>query len=165
MDKASPPQAFNTFNPVHHVVVALPSAEAAEAMQQDLRRAGFADADITVYAPDEMRELASAEVENATLAAKVGQEYNLARMRLELAQSGCTFVVTPARQDAKVQAVADAARRRGALRAQRYGTFIIEELTEVGEGLRQVGESPDRGLDAQTTTGQEVQAKDRPAQR
>jgi GDP-D-mannose dehydratase len=59
--------------------------------------------------------------------------------------------------------LAEAARRHGAVRAQRYGTFIIEELIEVGEGLTQVSESPDRGLDPQTLSGHEAQS--RPPQR
>jgi hypothetical protein len=161
MDKARPPRAFNTFSPSGHVVVALPSQEAVDAAVQDLRRAGFSDADLVVYSADEMRALAEREVQEATLAARIGQEYNLARARLELATSGHPFLVVPARDDHIVQAVADAARRHGAVRAQRYGTFIIEELVEVGEGMTQVGESPDRGLDAQTVTGREKETEDR----
>jgi hypothetical protein len=155
MDKTSPPRAFNTFSPSGHVVVALPSMAAADAAVQDLRRGGFADADLVVYSADEMRALAEREVQEATLAARIGQEYNLAKARLELAASGHPFLVVPARNDHTVQAVAEAARRHGAVRAQRYGTFIIEELIDVGEGIAQVGESPDRGLDAQTVSGRE----------
>jgi hypothetical protein len=161
MDKNTPPRNFNTFNPVNHIVVALPSAEVADAMQDDLRGAGVAEGDITVYDPEQMRALATDEVNHATLAARIGQEYNLAKVRLQLAEQGCTFVVIPTGNDHRVQAVADAARRHGALRAQRYGTFVIEELVEVGDGERQVGESPDRGLDPQTATGRETRPADR----
>lgn len=158
MDKASPPRAFNTFSPSKHVVVALPSKEAVDAAVQDLRRSGISDADLVVYSDEEMRELAEREVHDATLAARIGQEYNLAVARLDLAASGHHFLVVPARNDTTVQAVAEAARRNGAVRAQRYGTFIIEELIEVGEGMTQVSESPDRGLDPQTHTGHERHA-------
>ena len=163
MDKSSPPRAFNTFSPFGHVVVALPSQEALDAAVQDLRQAGFADAGLVAYSAEEMQELAEREVHEATLAARIGQEYNLARSRLELAATGHPFLVVPARNDRTVQAVAEAARRHGAVRAQRYGTFIIEELIEVGEGLTQVSESPDRGLDPQTLSGHEAQS--RPPQR
>ena len=158
MDKNAPPRAFNTFNPAGHVVVAMPSAESADQVVQDLRRAGFADGDLVNYTPEEMQQLAQREVDEATLAARIGQEYNLAKARLELAAKGHSFIVIPAKGDDQLQAVADAARRHGAVRAQRYGTFIIEELVEVGEGLTQVGESPDRGLDAQTRSGEEPEA-------
>jgi hypothetical protein len=159
MDKSSPPRAFNTFSPSGHVVVALPSQEAVDAVVDDLRHDGLSDADLVVYSADEMRALAEREVQEATLAARIGQEYNLAKARLELAASGHPFLVVPARDDRTVQAVADAARRHGAVRAQRYGTFIIEELVDVGEGMTQVGESPDRGLDAQTVTGREKEGR------
>ena len=158
MDKAQPPRSFNTFSPSGHVVVAMPSQEALDQAVQDLRRAGIADGDLSVYEAEEMRALADKEVREATLAARIGQEYNLAKARLELAAAGHPFLVVPASDDATVQAVAEAARRHGAVRAQRYGTFIIEELVDVGEGMTQVGESPDRGLDAQTASGQEKHA-------
>lgn len=164
MDKSSPPKAFNTFNPAHHVVVAMPSQDAVNAAVQDLRRAGFSDGDLVVYTPEEMQQLAEREVQEATLASRIGQEYNLAKARLELAASGHSFLVVPARDDHTVQAVAEAARQHGAVRAQRYGTFIIEELVDVGDGLAQVGESPDRGLDAQTTSGREPRPDDRSSQ-
>ncbi|MED5618466.1 hypothetical protein [Ideonella sp. BN130291] len=165
MDKNSPPRHFNTFSPANHIVMALPSADAAAALQDELRDAGVAEGEVVVYEPQQMRALATDEVNNATLAAKIGQEYNLAKTRLALAEQGCTFVVTPIGDDRQVQAVAEAARRHGALRAQRYGTFLIEELVEVGDGERQVGESPDRGLDPQTTTGRESQPHERGAGR
>jgi hypothetical protein len=161
MDKSSPPRAFNTFSPSGHVVVALPTQQDLDGIVQDLRQAGFAAADLVSYSADEMCELAEREVHDATLAARIGQEYNLARSRLELAATGHPFLVVPARNDHTVQAVAEAARRHGAVRAQRYGAFIIEELIEVGEGLTQVSESPDRGLDPQTLSGHEAQTVQR----
>jgi hypothetical protein len=51
--------------------------------------------------------------------------------------------------------LANLARDNGALRAQLCGTFIIEEMIEQDEPETQVGESPDRGLDAQTPSGLE----------
>ena len=159
MDKHAPPRAFNTFNPAGHVVVAMPSSEAVDQVVQDLRRAGFSDGDVTVFTAEEMQQLAQREVDEATLAARIGQEYNLAKARLELASKGHSFLVIPAKDDDRVQAVAESARRHGAVRAQRYGTFIIEELVDVGENLSQVGESPDRGLDSQTRSGEEPDAQ------
>lgn len=55
--------------------------------------------------------------------------------------------------DAAVRALADMGI---AERAHHYGHFIIEELLERPGRLPQVGESPDRGLDAQTPSGREA---------
>ena len=155
MDKNAPPRAFNTFNPAGHVVIAMPAADTVDALKQDLQDAGISEDQVVVYQPDEMLALAEREVSEATLAARIGQEYNLAKLRRDLAASGHAFVVVPTGRDEQVQRVADLARRHRATRAQRYGTFIIEELVEVGDGLTQVGESPERGIDAQTRSGHE----------
>ena len=59
-------------------------------------------------------------------------------------------------QEPQWRQVAEIARRFHAERAQRYGNFIIEELIEDTHEEQQVFESPDRGLDAQTRSGNEA---------
>jgi len=58
-------------------------------------------------------------------------------------------IVIAFRGEAQVQAdrVAALARSLQAVAAQRYGSFLIEELIESTPGRNQVFESPDRGLD------------------
>jgi hypothetical protein len=60
-----------------------------------------------------------------------------------------------AKEEAQWTLVAEIARRFHAERAQRYGQFIIEELIEPSGDEQQTFESPDRGLDAQTRSGEE----------
>ena len=69
------------------------------------------------------------------------------------AERAHSFLVVRATTGEHVQQVADIARRFNATRAQKYGSFLIEELIEVGSGEPQVFESADRGLDSQTRLG------------
>ena len=75
----------------------------------------------------------------------------------ELAAAGHWFLVVPCgRNEANVPTITQVAREHHATRAQRYGSLMIEELLDVGEGLPQAHESPDTELDAQTRSGQEA---------
>lgn len=159
MDKTRPPESFGAFKPVNHVVIAFPSQEGLEGALQDLVDAGVDSTRIVRYSPQEMIAQADRELEGASPVAAVGQELNLVRAHRELADKGHHFLVVPAKGDRETQQVAEIARRHQATRAQRYGQLIIEELVEVGEGLPQVAESPDRGLDAQTRSGDEPSAR------
>jgi len=155
MDKNSPPESFGAFKPVNHVVIALPSADAVDAAARELEEAGIGE--IVQYTPEDMIRQADQELANASSVAAVGQELNLVRAHRELALKGHGFLVVPAGDDSQLSRIKEIAQRHRAARTQRYGRFIIEELMEVGEGLTQVGESPARGLDAQTVTGTEPQ--------
>jgi hypothetical protein len=98
------------------------------------------------------------DVAHASPLSQLGQELNLVRAHRALAEQGYHFLVLRVSDSVPAQTLADMARDHGALRAQLYGTFIIEELIEHDEQERQVGESPDRGLDAQTPSGLESEA-------
>lgn len=95
--------------------------------------------EVIVYSPDQMKR--QADIEHAGMLASIGQELDLMKANLDLAEQGHSFQV------------ADIARRFNATRAQKYGRFLIEELIEVGSGETQVFESADRGLDSQTRLG------------
>lgn len=147
--------AYGVFKPVGHVVVTLPSGTDRRAAQTALLRAGFLDEDITTYTPEEMIEQVDADLAQASLLAGIGQELNLVRAHRDLARQGSHFLVVRARDPHEVTQVAEIARNFHASRAQRYGALMIEELIPVGASERQVAESNDRGLDAQTRSGDE----------
>lgn len=154
MQAGEHPSTLGAFKPVGHIVIALPQQVDAEAVQRALLEAGRpADAIVRMSAA-QMIAQADHDLATASPIAAVGQELNLVRAHRALAASGHSFIIVAARDD-EVEKVAEVARRFGATRAQRYGRFIIEELVEVGSGEAQVGESPDRGLDAQTVSGRE----------
>jgi len=156
MDRTDRPEAYGVFKPVGHVIVALPSEQDAQGAQAALLQEGFAAADIAHYTPEQMKRQADIDIDQAGVLAGIGQELNLVRAHRELAEKGHSFLVVLAPKDEQAQRVATIVQRFNATRAQSYGHLMIEELIEVGSGERQVAESPDRGLDAQTRSGHEA---------
>jgi len=159
MNPSTPPQAYGVFKPVGHVIVALPNGKDAEAAVSAYLAAGFDASDVVLYSPEEMVRQADIDIDQAGVLAGIGQELNLVKAHRELATKGHSFIVVKAPSDDDAQRVADIARQHNASRAQKYGHLLIEELIEPGSGEKQVGESPDRGLDAQTRSGNEARAQ------
>jgi len=156
MRKTDSPEAYGVFKPVGHVVVAFPAESDLRGARDELLRAGFPAADITSYAPEQMVRQADDDLKHAGVLASIGQELNLVKAQRALALQGHGFLIVNAPRDEDTQRVAEIARRFNATRAQKYGRMMIEELIEVGSGEKQVAESPDRGLDAQTRSGREA---------
>ena len=150
--------SFGVFKPVGHVVISFPRArQAAEAVPAIGAKGVPADA-VRQFTDLEMIHQIDHDIERASPLASIGQELNLIRAHRELAERGYHWLVVRAEDDEQAVLIAEAAQACGAERAQHYGHFIIEELIERPGDLSQVGESPDRGLDAQTPTGQEAEA-------
>lgn len=149
------PEAYGVFKPVGHVIASFPSETDARAAADAMRQEGVADDAIVVYSPEAMTRQATDDIKNAGVLASLGQELNLVKAHLELAEQGAGFLVVRAADDEAAQQVAAVSKRFGATRAQQYGRLVIEELIEVGSTENQVSESPDKGLDAQTRSGDE----------
>jgi len=147
--------AYGVFKPVGHVIVAFPSAEDAQDASAALLAADFGEDDITAYSPDQMIAQAEQDLAQASTLAGIGQELNLVKAHRDLARQGSSFLVVRAPKQAAADQVAEIALKHHASRAQRYGTLMIEELIPVGGSEKQVAESNDRGLDAQTRSGHE----------
>jgi hypothetical protein len=155
MDERDPPRAYGVFKPVGHVLASFPDESSARAALSELDAVGIAASERYFFSADEVREQAARDIEGASTLASIGQELNLVRAHHELASQGHPFVAAKASDDEQARAIADVFARHHADRAQHYGTFIIEELIEPGTGEQQVSESPSRGLDAQTLSGEE----------
>lgn len=147
--------SFGVFKPVGHVVISFPDAAGADAAREALARAGLAQGEVARFTDREMLQRIDEDLAHASPLAGVGQELNLVRAHRELAARGYHWLVVHAPDDALARRVAETVRPHGAERAQAYGRFVIEELIERPGGLPQVAESPDRGLDAQTPSGDE----------
>jgi hypothetical protein len=150
--------SFGVFKPVGHVVISLPTAEAAGQAAADLAGLGLEDGAVRRYTDREMLRQIDEDIAHASPIAAVGQEMNLVLAHRALAERGYHWLVVAVGNDAQAQQVARAAQARGAERAQHYGHFIIEELIARPGDVSQVAESPDRGLDAQTPSGKESEA-------
>jgi len=147
MNKADPPRSFGVFKPVDHTLVAFSDKKSLDDAALHLTAAGILTDEFTIYTPQEMIAQTAADLQGASALAEVGQELNLIKMHRELAQRGCHFLVVPTKNDAVAREVADLVRPLGALTAQHYGTFLVEDLIDPADGKGQVFESPDRGLD------------------
>ena len=153
-------QSFGIFKPVGDVVISFPSADQADAAARALAAAGVATTDVRRMSDREMLDHADRNMESASgLAANVGQELNVVKGHRKLAQKGYHWLIVHAPDTRQAQRVSEIAQAHGAERAQRYGTFIIEEMIDRPGDLPQVAESPDRGLDAQTPSVSESEAQ------
>jgi hypothetical protein len=159
MDDTSQMRSFGVFKPVGHVVISFPNAQAMKAAAQALRQAGFGGEPQSLREIDDRAMVAQADddIARASPLAAIGQELNLVKAQRELARLGYHFLVVKADDDEAARLVADIAARHEAERAQLYGQLIIEELIQHPGDEAQVAESPDRGLDAQTPSGEEAE--------
>lgn len=155
MDKRSPPTSHGVFKPVDHVVISFPSADDARRAAEALQQHGLGEGAVTEYTDREMREQAIGDLGRASTVATIGQEVNLVKAHLALADMGYHFLVVEAADLPIAQRVAELVRPFRAERAQLYGRFVIEDLIQHPGDEAQVAESPDRGLDAQTRSGLE----------
>lgn len=152
-------RSFGVFKPVGHVLASFADAARADAAQRALQQRGMAaePGAMRHIGPAEMSAQANADLASASPLAWVGQDANLVRAQADLAQLGYHFLLIKADDHAHAVEIAETARAHGAERAQHYGHLIVEELIEHQGDRQQVAESPDRGLDAQTRSGDEAE--------
>jgi hypothetical protein len=155
---ATDKHSFGVFKPVDHVVISFASAQQADEAAQALAAIGVRGPNAVHRLSDrEMLQQIDADLQRASPVSSVGQELNLIKAHRALAEQGYHWLVVFAPDDRQAARVAQVAREHGAERAQRYGNFIIEELIVRSGDRRPVAESPDRGLDAQTPSGEETE--------
>lgn len=150
MDINNLPRSFGVFKPVDHVVIAFADAASMAAAASALLSQGFVEEDLTRYTPEQMLVQAASDLQTASPLASIGQELNLVKAHRALAERGCSFLVVHAPKDEQVATVTAVADAHGAQAAQRYGSFIVEELIAKTDGELQLAESPDKGLDIKT---------------
>lgn len=161
MKKEERPTAWGVFKPVGHVVISFPPDVDLGEVVRALGEGGLADDAVVRYSAAEMRQQIETDLAQASPLAALGQEMNLVKAHQALAEEGYGFLVVRAADDDEARRIADIADRHRAERAQHYGRFIIEELIEHPDDLPQVAESPARGLDAQTPSGEEKERAER----
>ena len=130
MDKTNPPTTFGVFKPVGHTLLAFRSSEALHIATGALADKGFEAARMVHYTPQEMLAQVDTELENASPIANFGYELDLVRLHKAFAEDGCSFLVVETGDDASARLVADLVPILQPATAQRYGRFMIEDLTE-----------------------------------
>lgn len=147
MDKNNPPRSFGVFKPVGHTVIAFQDTQTMEAATTAMQEGGLAPESLIRYTAGEMKAQVESDLQSASAMASIGQELNLVKAHRALADAGCSFLVVYPSDEAQTSVVDAVVKSHHARAAQRYGSFMIEELVESVEGETQVFESPERGLD------------------
>jgi hypothetical protein len=128
MTKADHPQSFGAFNPVGHVVVAMPDdAHAGEAVQA-LLAAGFERDDVLEYTAAEENDEMDRMLQHTSEFAGFGYQVSLMRQYQQLAREGASWLIVFAPNDAKGERVAEIVRPFGAIMAEKYHRLVIEDL-------------------------------------
>lgn len=83
----------------------------------------------------------------------VDQELNLVKVFRTLAEQGHSFLVVETPDDGQADRLTELAASLGAVSAQRFGRFIVEDLDVGAPELAQSFESPDRELDIDPAQG------------
>lgn len=130
MDKTNPPTTFGVFKPVGHTLMAFSTDNALQAAKAVLAEKGFGPARLVEYTPQEMLAQVNAELQTASPLANFGYELDLVRVHKAFAEDGCSFLVVETGDDASAARVADLVPVLRVVTAQRYGRFMIEDLTE-----------------------------------
>jgi len=121
-------QTLGALNPVGHIVLALPTEQAARDARQALLDAGFDEADLLSYGSRELEPQLSKLLRVTPGSAGFGYEVVLMRRYLALAQEDVSWLVVFAPHDDQAAKVADVAKRYGAKTAVRYHTLANEDL-------------------------------------
>lgn len=128
MTKGEMPQSLGTYNPVGHVLVALPNDTLAQEARQALRDIGFDDEDVLHYSADEEREQMDSMLAHASELAGFGYEVTLMRRYQALAREGCGWLLVYAPDAPHAERVTEVARRFGARSAVKYHWLVVEDL-------------------------------------
>lgn len=122
------PTSFGAFKPVGHLMVGLPTAEAAQALSSSLLQAGWPVDGVLQFSPRESVDELQKLVDSAGAMAGFGYEITLMRRYLDLARQGvCWLLVKVDGTDDAARAAA-LARNQDAVLAVHYRLLTEEEL-------------------------------------
>ena len=119
---------LSLIKPLGHAVLGFANEDSAQAAAQMLRDAGLGDEDVTFVGAQDMARALSEQIDGAGPLSSYGQEMNLARHRLDLAQQGVAWLVVHLPDASFDEHVVEAAKKHQASLAQKYNRFMIEEL-------------------------------------
>ena len=128
MTRGEVPHSLGNYNPVGHVLVALPSDAVAAQARQALRDIGFDDEDLLLYSAEEEREQMERMLAHSSELSGFGYEVTLMRRYQSLAQQGCGWLLVYAPDAAHVARTTEEARRFGSRSAVKYHWLAVEDL-------------------------------------
>jgi len=146
----NPIRSDGVLPPENKIFMAFQSPDDLQGALNALLDAGFQESELLVFSPQQMRRQMQTNIDHAGLLASIGQDMNLLKTHLALAEQGHGYVVVLWPKSDHEELITQVAIEHNAARAQKFGRLIIEELVEPHPGQQQHFESPDRGLDRET---------------
>ena len=128
MQQVEDMMSFGVFNPVGHVVAALPRGTDIAAVERALARVGFGNDKVRRLSADDMIKRADADLAEASPLASFGHALKLASVHHDMAAAGNSFLIIEAHDDETIRLVTEIAIRFNATGAQSYGRWTIEDL-------------------------------------
>ena len=121
-------QTLGALNPVGHIIIALPSDQAASDAREALPNDSFSEADVLSFSSRELEPRLNEMLRAASGAAGFGYESTLMRRYLALAQENVGWLVVYAPDDKTAEQAAAVAKRFEAKCAVRYHSLASEDL-------------------------------------
>jgi hypothetical protein len=146
----NPIRSDGVLPPENKIFMAFQSPDDLQGALNALLDAGFQESELLVFSPQQMRRQMQTNIDHAGPLASIGQDMNLLKTHLALAEQGHGYVVVLWPKSDHEELITQVAVEHNAARAQKFGRLIIEELVEPHPGQQQHFESPDRGLDRET---------------
>ncbi|KQU66142.1 MULTISPECIES: hypothetical protein [unclassified Rhizobacter] len=146
----NPIRSDGVLPPENKIFIAFRQADDLQGALNALLDAGFQESELLVFSPQQMRRQMQTNIDHAGPLASIGQDMNLLKTHLALAEQGHGYVVVLWPKSDHEELITQVAVQHNAVRAQKFGRLIIEELVEPQPGQQQHFESPDRGLDRET---------------
>ena len=143
----NPIRSDGVLPPENKVFMAFRSADDLQGALNALLDAGFQQSEMLAFTPERMKRQMEVNIAHAGVLASIGQDLNLLKTNLALAEQGHSWLVVLWPKSDHEDLLTKVAREYNAARAQKYGRLIIEELVDPGAGSQQYFESTDRGLD------------------
>lgn len=120
---------MGAYYPSQHVVLAIAEPETAETLAGELRSAGFADGDLYTASPQEMETFLEQTVKDAGMLAQiVGGELKQVEILIQLAQTGCGFLIVRIPDEEARDKLLALGARYPLRKALYYHALAIEEL-------------------------------------
>jgi hypothetical protein len=147
---ANPIRSDGVLPPENKIFIAFQEPDDLQGALNALLDAGFQESELLVFSPQQMQRQMQTNIDHAGALASIGQDLNLLKTHLALAEQGHGYVVVLWPKSDHEELITQVAIQHNAARAQKFGRLIIEELVEPHPGQQQHFESPDRGLDRET---------------
>jgi hypothetical protein len=128
MNKPKVPTQFGLFYPTGWIVAAFREHRSAEQVHCDLRTGGYDDDDSRIIEGKDVKEIATAQLQNASWLARLGTADEMLERHLAAADAGSAFLMIYAPSEEEMARVMNVVRRVPFEFAHAYRRLAIQDL-------------------------------------